>query len=548
MLFRSRELKLEELAQRHYMQLLENRLRSAKDTIPPPAESDAMISEKGFLKAGAEVQAWLKDPEEIDDLREHYMASRLSEMMKEYSNILVVIGLAHWPRVKLLLEQNDVDPDLTAFVPNISAELFNVLPEDFHFITATPNLTFQWEVFRQRQKLAVDDFDEYSRLTYDLIKFDQFFAIKIIIQRSVERYQSIYHEKVNMHKLRSFFQYLRNLPQVYQQFRPELFDIVLAAKGIVNDDFAWVVWDECKLYPYAKDDPKLDAARLTDQGILLHGRFFKLRRHMPLFLKKIKLPLKPKPKESKPGEWRQIWERDSYNLVSHLPEDLFEENYFQHVRQRTMARMKDHFIKIHEFTSTLMDGIDFRETIRNWPIGQKIFVREERPIHGEVDSVVIIFDRDEELPERYPHVMMWYAEHNQESDLAVYSTYPGIELVGPGISRVEIGGVVSFFPPRTVPNIWSASFVKKYPFAQKKADRALTAAIIYCQKKFVTYVAKDRPASRFYALASKLGVSIVYLPLDRFNPVSIRALRNIHMLAGKKVRAYADQYVNKRKY
>ncbi|MHA1562998.1 MAG: conjugal transfer protein TraB, partial [Promethearchaeota archaeon] len=258
-----------------------------------------------------------------------------------------------------------------------------------------------------------------------------------------------------------------------------------------------------------------------------------------------------KPKESKKGEWRTVWDKNKWNLVSYLPEDIFEENYFHHVRTRSMNLLKDDNIKTHEFTSTLMDGIDFRETIRNWAYKKKIYVKEKRTIRGEVDSVVIIFNRDEitsETEEKFPHQQMWYAEHLKESDLAFYSTFPGIDLVGPGISRIELGGVVSFFPPRNIPDIWNDKFFKNYPMGKKKADKLLLAALLFAQKPFITYVAKNKPDAIFYSMAARLRVKIIYLPLDRFNPVSLRALRNLHVLAGKKIRSYAHKYIHKRRY
>ncbi len=36
--------------------------------------------------------------------------------------------------------------------------------------------------------------------------------------------------------------------------------------------------------------------------------------------------------------------------------------------------------------------------------------------------------------------MTWLGEHSQESDMAFYSTPPGVDVVGPGISRMEHAG------------------------------------------------------------------------------------------------------------
>jgi hypothetical protein len=477
------------------------------------------------------------------------MATKLHELSEKNEDVLVVIGLEHWESIKIIMDNQDFYEDLTAFEVAAQAELFNIESEDLpNIMIEIPNIVYQWEKFRALQKESIEMQTNMNPDEFQLRKMNISPAITEIIFRSVRRFKEDYNEEINLHKLKSLFQYLRNLPLIEHMIVPSLFDIVLAAKSILNDEFAWIVWEECKRYPDARSDPKLESAHFSDKGVYLHGKYFFIRRHIPILVKKIKLPLKPKPHESHPGEWKKIWNQDGWNLVSHIPEDLFEENYFQHVRHRALNLMKDKFVKIHKFTSTLMDGIDFRETLRNWAFEQQVYVREERPIQGEVDAVVIIFDKDEQKPPRYPYNMMWYAEHDHESDLALYCTYPGEFLVGPGISRVEIGGVVSFFPPRGIPDVWGIGFSQKYPFIKSKADRLLLAGIIYAQKKFVVFMAKEPPSSNFISIAHKTGVDLIYIPLDHFNPISLRALRNVHMLAGKKVRAYAEKYIQKRRY
>ncbi len=540
-----KEMKFEDLAE----------LKFQKEKLKQKNEQKDSLDEEFLLESGVEAQNWMRSSKEINELRNHYMAAKLSEVMKKNQNrqILVVMGLAHWERIRNLLEHGKFSEDITtSFSTSVDAKLFNILQEDLpKIMIETPNVVFQYEIFRSRQKKVIDKlpFREYKEM--DLLKIDLFNSLKIILQRAVNQYKQEYDEKISLHKLKSLFQYIRNLPLIENRITPVLFDIVLASKSIINDNFAWIVWDECKLYPYAKEDENLESLRFHKEGILLDGKYFKLRRTIPLKIQRIKLPLKPKPKEKRKDQWRDVWNDNRWNLVSYLPEDIFEENYFHHVRSRSMNLLKDENIKTHEFTSTLMDGIDFRETIRNWAYKRKIYVKEKRTIHGEVDSVVIIFNRDEstsETEEKFPHQQMWYAEHLKESDLAFYSTFPGIDLVGPGISRIELGGVVSFYPPRNIPDIWNDKFLKNYPMAKKKADRLLLAAILYAQKPFITYVAKNKPDNIFYSMAAKLRIKIIFLPLDRFNPVSLRALRNLHVLAGKKIRLFAHKYIHKRRY
>jgi hypothetical protein len=542
------ELHLEEKANHRYQEQLNRRVNEEKIA---QLEGDYLESDGNQpASVGEDAQAWIHKAEEIDDLRNQYMAARLTELMNTNpkSKILVVLGLAHWEAIKVLLEHGEISPDLTAFALDVKAELFNIVQEDLPTImTETPNVVYQHELFRSRQKLAIDAMSSASPFT--LHRQNQLQAIKNIIRRSVDRYNREYHEHLSIHKLKSLFQYMRNLPAIDNFLKPQLFDIVLAAKSIINDDFAWIVWEEAKYYPEAREDPKLEALRFTDLGIFLRGKYFKIRQRVPISVRKLKVPLKPKPKEQFHGSWRSEWNRDRGSLVSYPPEDLFEENYFQHIRQRSLRLLQDQFIHVHEFTSTLMDGIDFRETIRNWIPRKKIYVREERSIRGEIDAVVIIFDKDEQEPPKFPYKMMWYAEHAKESDLAFYSILPGVQLAGPGIARVEMGGLTAFFPPRGIPNIWSEQFEQLYPIAKKKADRLLMAALLYTNKKLVTYIAHKKPSAIFYRIAARLGgVQIVFVPITRFNPVSLRTLRTVHILAGMHRRKNAHKYIPKRRY
>lgn len=501
---------------------------------------------------------WQKDPAELDSLRNQFMANKLAHLMREYEKILVVMGLAHWEPIKTLLEHEKFEDEFEGFIPDINPEIFNIeeisLPE---IMIETPNVVYQWELFRSEQKEKYDDFiAQVSHLSKAQIppidellsKFQFSTAIQNIYHRSIVEYRETYNEKIAPFKLKALMQYLRNLPLAEDMITPHLFDIVLAAKSIINDDFAWIVWEECKKFPTATIDPKMESLDIEQGSIFLKGKQFKLRRMAPIKLMKIKVPLKPKPKEVNKGEWKKIWDRNRWHIVSYEPEDLYEENYFQHVRRRTLGIVRDQYTRIHKFTSTLLDGIDFRETIRNWPIDHSIFVREEQPVRGDVDAVVIIFDRDERAPERYPHKSVWYAEHEKESDLGLYCTHPGQNIVGPGISRVEVGGIVSFFPPRNIPDLWYDKKLLNQEMGKKKADLLLLAGLIYSQKKFITYIAEKPPNSRFHSIALKLGMKILYLPLERFNPVSIRALRNLHMLAGKETRKYAHEFIKKRRY
>ncbi|MCF2138793.1 MAG: hypothetical protein K9W44_01900 [Candidatus Lokiarchaeota archaeon] len=507
------------------------------------------------LKTGKEAEQWMQSSQELDEMRNLYMASRLHQIMVENSNatILVVIGLNHWEQIKILLDHKKIDLDLTAFQPEVKTTLLNIRNKDMpQLFQGIPNIIFQFEIFRHQQKMKWDDLENKQPPPELFQNFDVLEGIREILSKSIERYKIEYQERISIFKMQSLIKYARNLALIENQLVPNLFNLVLAAKSIINDDFAWIVYEESVNYPFSEDPAEIPTLELSNKGLFLNGKHFTLRRSIPIKLKAVKLPLKPKPKERYKGEWKDEWNKGRFQLVSHIPEDIFEEQYFHHIRDRSFEILRDTYKKTHKFSSTLMDGVDFRETIRNWPINQTIYVKEEISIHGSVDSVVIIFDPDNDPKsnsntEKYPYKMMWYAEHSKESDLAFYSTFPGVNLVGPGISRIELGGVTSFYPPRNVPNIWSTRFQKEYPFIQSKAETLLTSALIFAQKKFITYVSASKPRQIFYTFAAKLNLNIIFIPLNRFNPNSLHSLRNLHIIAGKNKRKLAYKYINKRK-
>ena len=125
------------------------------------------------------------------------------------------------------------------------------------------------------------------------------------------------------------------------------------------------------------------------------------------------------------------------------------------------------------FTTSILDGIDMRETIHKWYEG-RIYVRQYQKIQGEVGSIVVIFDEDRD--NRYPYTTTWLGENQNESDMAFYSTFPFDNLVGPGIGRAEYGGFLMSLPPRRMYDVWQDA---DYEFAESKSERLLLAALDY---------------------------------------------------------------------
>jgi hypothetical protein len=151
---------------------------------------------------------------------------------------------------------------------------------------------------------------------------------------------------------------------------------------------------------------------------------------------------------------------------------------------------------------------------------------------------VVIFDEDRN--DRYQYLTTWLGEHQNESDMAFYSTEPFEHIVGPGIGRAEYGGLLMTLPPRRLYDVWSDS---DYELAETKAERLLMAALDYSIDRNIIYVAAKPPRSMFRQLAARFNRKIVYIPLGQLSPAKLKKIRVVHVLDDYGRREQAKAYI-----
>ena len=268
--------------------------------------------------------------------------------------------------------------------------------------------------------------------------------------------------------------FTRNLASISGDLMAGVFDLTVAARSMVDDNYAYEVWQMANRYPAQKPaSDLLETVNLSGEEIWLNTKKLRLRRRLP----RPKQRLVPRGLEAaQEGKVRGRMGapdrrqrhlflsagRSGHRGLRPLPEDA---------RRRACCRKSAS--RTEPFTTSILDGIDLRETIRNWHEG-KIYVRQLDRIAGEVGAAVVIFDEDRD--DRYQYLTTWLGEHQNESDMAFYSTHPFEHLVGPGIGRAEYGGFLMTLPPRRMIDVWSDP---DYDFAQNKPERLLLAALDY---------------------------------------------------------------------
>ncbi len=329
----------------------------------------------------------------------------------------------------------------------------------------------------------------------------------------------------------------RNLALLDQHLLPGVFDLTLAARSIVDDNFAYEVWQTANRYGVQQtEDPPLETLNISGEEVWLHTRKLRIRRRLPRIRQRM-LPgaLKSRKRESKAGEWAS--QTNGASICSYPPEDLVIENYGRFLKQYAKHLLSEERARVEQFTASVLDGIDLRETIRNWREG-KLYVRELGKFSGDVGALVVIFDEDRR--DRYRYLTTWLGEHQNESDMAFYSTEPFEHLVGPGIGRAEYGGLLMTFPPRRMYDVWTDY---EYDAAETKAERLLMAALDYSVERHVVYVAAKPPRSAFRQLAARMNRKLIYVPLGQLSPAKLKKIRVVHVLDSYARRDDAKQYI-----
>lgn len=336
---------------------------------------------------------------------------------------------------------------------------------------------------------------------------------------------------------RLFFDYAERCARVQGQLVPGLYEWVTAARGVGDDNLAWELFDAARTYIWQEEQAEIETARVEGSVLDLGTRKIRFRRRFfRVKQRPIALPVRERPQPGDPAEWLQGFAAEG--LCSYPPEDLVIEDYGRFLQKKAISILSAERRRTEPFASSLLDGIDIRETLRNLHEG-KVYVQEYGRVAGEAGSVVVIFDRDR-TNEQFPFAMTWLGEHDQESDMAFYSTNPAEQVVGPGIMRATYGGFMLTLPRGRLFDVWHD---RDYRFARDKAETLTMAAIDYSLEKIVVHVAAQTPTERLRRYAAAQKKQLLHIPLASLSPVTLKKIRVLHILAGRDKRAIAKTYV-----
>lgn len=480
-------------------------------------------------KFSAAILPYLKRPpkESQQEKRIRRMAFQLHVLEMDYRRILFPCSLLDWIWIREAYNRRMEYPEHeTSSAP---ARLCPIQHDSLYFITGElPFITYLYE--KRRGELLSD-----KSMSIDGVK-------ELLIETREEwgKKNTLAHQRISPQSLQVFLQYARNLTLMERRMTPDLYTLVIAAKQICGDGFAVSLVETAKKYPYQRElTGKDEEAALmgVGEGILPDADAAVMKNRLAGVESAWRtIPLKPPPPELKKKRWKMLW--NPLGCCSWPPEDQKIESFNSHVREQARAQLGEDLALAEKFTTSIKDGIDVRETLRNWHTGD-IYVREIPPNRGNIEVVVMIFDPKSD-PGKYSWQETWFAEHGEESTLCFYATPYMEDVIAPGIAKAVYGGLFLLYPPRFIPNIWKDP---RFHFANTLEERLIAGAAFHSLERNIVVVSPGPLLRRWRWIAGNCKKHLVHIPLKRFSMQTLERVRNFHVLNGKDVRSFASSFI-----
>lgn len=479
---------------------------------------------------------WLTPPSTREVIRRlEHQATRLLELKKKYQQVTMLTSLQEWPWLRDRIKTDQArkqrtEPFQTDDTESIQyPERYAVDPRTLLFLFGElPYVTAFYE--HQRKKL-----DDNTQLTIDGVKHLLLSARSSYLQDFGKRARCITPLLMSQ-----CLKYMRNLTLMQKRLTPDLYTMVVAAQQIMGDQFAIHLVNTAKEYGYYDDISPLPLVKMgIDQARLPDGEVVSTVSRLPgPPLTWRSLELRKSPEKLDQSKWAMQW--NPYQQCSWPPEDEHIESFRTRVFERAQSIMGADLARTEKFSTSILDGIDIRETLRHWYDGD-IYVKVLPPSVGTLDACVMLFENNID-PRQYPWRTTWYAEHKEESTLAFFATNFGQEMIGPGIALATYGGAMFLYPPVKIPDIWHE---RSLDFTDTVEDRLIAAACKYSRGRHVALLSPSAPGANLRRLAKRFGKKLVHVPLSQFNDAMIQQLRMVHVLNGKEVRSYASHFIRK---
>ncbi len=437
-----------------------------------------------------------------------YMASQLVRLGKQFKHVVLICSIEHWPwlREAYLMEMNVERPLNTRELARMNDDVYaaeNFCVAENTLIFMLGEIPFITGIYEHARNQLVDNPQEAA---IDGVK-------RLLIAARASYIADLGHRarKITPLLLRQCLKYIRNLTLLDRRLTPDLYTIAIAAKQILGDQFAIHLVEACRNYQFYDYLPYPTVTMGVNQIRLSDGSTAASKSRLPGTPSEWRtIELNRKPLRDNKIKWQMRW--NPYRQCSWPPEDDLIESFRTRVLERAKAIMGADLARSEKFSTSFMDGIDIRETLRHWFDGD-LYVKIQPPSVGTLDACVMLFEASPD-PRTYPWRTTWFAEHEEESTLAFFATNFADEMLGPGVAVATYGGALFLYPPRHIEDIWTDPDLDQYDTLE---DRLVAAACIHCQSKHVALLSPNPPGALWRRMAKRYGKSLVHVPLSQFN-------------------------------
>ncbi|MCP4787062.1 MAG: hypothetical protein GY903_14505 [Fuerstiella sp.] len=459
--------------------------------------------------------------------RVNWMANELHRLARNRKSILFVCSVVDWPWIRDAY-QTVVDRPATPPLPSNPARIFSVDPRTLAFMLG--ELPFITGLYEQARATLDDD----ENLSVD--------GIKALLLATRDRYRDEFKRRgrpITPQLLMVLLRYIRNLSLMERRFTPDLYTLVTASQQVAGDQFAIHLAETARDYPYFDEEEFPQLRFGVNRAVLPDFTTLKLASRLPghpVVWRNCRLQARPERKQRE--QWQKTW--NPFGQCSWPPEDVAIERFRTHIKDAALDLLGNDLARTEKFSASMKDGLDIRETLRNWHTGD-LFVKVIPPARGNLDCVVMLFDSPAD-PRDYPWRITWHAENHDESTLSLFATDFTQDVLGPGIALARYGGCMFLFPPRHIPDVFRDP---RFDFTDTLEERLLAGALYHSKENHIALLSYAPPGAGWRRLARKHRKKIVHIPMARFGASTVEKLRMFHVLNGQQVRSYASEFIRK---
>ena len=470
------------------------------------------------------------------------MAEKILAMRNSYRSIVALCPLEAWPWLREAIQKKmaDAAPDGLERSSDTESEeefyetdLYAIDPRSYLFaLGELPFITGLIELARQ-------DFQDDDQMVAQGLK-----ELFVTARSSYRQELAGRARQITPLLISQCLKYVRNQTLLDRRMTPSFYTLAKSAQQMMGDTYTMHLVNSAIEYPL--DDPiangsdGLETMRLgIGVGDLPGWGRAKLISRLPgPPMQWHSLELKRRVEKKDQRRWESRW--NPYMQCSWPEEDTQIESFRNRVAERARQILGADLARIEKFSTSIMDGLDLRETLRHWYDGS-LYVKVNPPSIGQVNVTVMIFDPEPD-PREYSWRATWFSEHPEESTLAFFATPFNKQMIGPGIAMATYGGSMFIYPPRPILDIWKDS---RLDFTDTLEQRLVAAACMYSESRHVALLSPTPPGYALKKIAKRYSRKLVHVPLSHFSDSAVQQLRIFHVLNGKHVRSYAADFIRK---